>query len=259
MKSKLLIIIILYLQAKWLNLFPNVWTQMKETTTNVRIWESCWSWIDCSKLKVTNNCVWFISSSEHMVSYPRKESVVYYPCFTRQQAKNTGNRFAVNSSMNGTQLKKYLWANAESAITVPLSRIRKKLDSLICTKYTKSKNCSLFSDSWYSRGNTGISALISGLGGWCLSFLCCLIVLPKFSLRRRFAMVVAAIFANSLGMMRCGGSSEASAVSLILLFTLVNSTLAWEGGWVCSFNCSLSPKSPKRFFKKFSMEMLFLC
>ena len=41
-------------------------------------------------------------------------------------------------------------------------------------------------------------------------------------------MVAADIFANSLAMMRCGGSSEDSAVSLILLFTLVNSTLTWE-------------------------------
>ena len=73
-----------------------------------------------------------------MVSYPHKESVVCYPCFTRQQAKNTGNRFAVNSSMNGIQMKKYLWANAESPITVPLYRIRKNLDSLICTKYQNS-------------------------------------------------------------------------------------------------------------------------
>ena len=52
-----------------------------------------------------------------MVSYLRKESVVCYPCFTRQQAKNTGNRFAVTSSMNGIQLEKYLWAKAESPIT----------------------------------------------------------------------------------------------------------------------------------------------
>ena len=73
-----------------------------------------------------------------MVSYLREESVVCYPCFTRQQAKNAGNRFAVNSSMNGVQLEKYLWANTESTITVPLSRIRKKLDSLICTKYQNS-------------------------------------------------------------------------------------------------------------------------
>ena len=36
--------------------------------------------------------------------------------------------------MNGIQLEKYLWANAESPITVPLSRICKKLDSLIFTK-----------------------------------------------------------------------------------------------------------------------------
>ena len=109
---------------------------------------------------------------------------------------------------------------------------------------SKSKNCSPFSSSWYSRGNTGISALISRLDDWCLSFLCCLIVLPKFSLCERFAMVVADIFANSLAMMRCGGSSDVSAVSLILLFTLVNWTLICEGG-LCSFNCSitLSPKS----------------
>ena len=73
-----------------------------------------------------------------MVSYLREESVVSCPCFTRQQAKNTGNRFAFNSSMNGVQLEKYLWANAESPITVPLSRIRKKLNSLICTKYQNS-------------------------------------------------------------------------------------------------------------------------
>ena len=31
---------------------------------------------------------------------------------------------------------------------------------------SKSKNCSTFSDSWYSRGNTGISALVFGLGGY---------------------------------------------------------------------------------------------
>ena len=43
-------------------------------------------------------------------------------------------------------------------------------------------------------------------------------------------MVVADIFANSLAMMLCGGSSEVSAVSLILLFDLVNSTLISEGG-----------------------------
>ena len=79
--------------------------------------------------------VWFISSSVHVVSYLQKESVVCYPCFNRQQAKNTGNHFAVTSTMNGIQLEKYLWANAESPITVPLYRICKKLDSLICTKY----------------------------------------------------------------------------------------------------------------------------
>ena len=62
-----------------------------------------------------------------MVLYLRKESVVHYPCFTRQQAKKTGNGFAVISNMNGIQLEKYLWANAESFIIVPLSRIRKKL------------------------------------------------------------------------------------------------------------------------------------
>ena len=57
--------------------------------------------------------------------------------------------------------------------------------------------------------------------------------------------VTADIFANSLAMMPCGGSSEVSAVSLILLFTLVHWTLTCKGGWVCSFNCSimLSPKS----------------
>ena len=73
-----------------------------------------------------------------MVSYLREESVVCYPCFTRQQTENTGNRFTVNSSMNGVQLEKYMWGNAGSTIRVPLSRIRKKLDSLICTKYQNS-------------------------------------------------------------------------------------------------------------------------
>ena len=107
-------------------------------------------------------------------------------------------------------------------------------------KESNGKNCSPFSDSWYSRGNTAISAIISGLGGWCLSFLCCLIVLPKLPLRGRFAMVGTDIFPNSLAMMHCGGSSEDSAVSLILLFTLVNSTLSCEGGWVCYFNCSIT-------------------
>ena len=52
-----------------------------------------------------------------MVSHLRKESVICYPCFARHQAKNIGKRFVVNSSMNGTQLEKYLWANAESPIT----------------------------------------------------------------------------------------------------------------------------------------------
>ena len=138
MKSKLLIIIILYLHTKWLNLFPDVWTHVKEITTKVRIGEGCWSWIGCSKLKVTNDCIRFISSSEHVVSYLRNEFVVCYLCFTRQQAKNTRNRFAVISNMNGIQLEKYLWLNDERLIIVPLSRIRKKLDNLICTKYQNS-------------------------------------------------------------------------------------------------------------------------
>ena len=73
-----------------------------------------------------------------MVSYLRKESVVCYPCVTRQQAKNTGNRFAVISNMNSIELEKYLWPNAELLIIVPLSQIRKTLDSLICTKYQNS-------------------------------------------------------------------------------------------------------------------------
>ena len=73
-----------------------------------------------------------------MVSYLRNEFVVCYLCFTRQQAKNTRNRFAVISNMNGIQLEKYLWLNDERPIIVPLSRIRKKLDNLICTKYQNS-------------------------------------------------------------------------------------------------------------------------
>ena len=110
---------------------------------------------------------------------------------------------------------------------------------------SKSKNCSSFSDRWCSRGNTGISAFISGFGGWCPSFLWCIIVFPLFSLGGRLAMVAADIFANSLAMMCCGGSSDVSAVSLILLFTLVNSTLTCRGGCFCSFNyaITLSPKS----------------
>ena len=101
--------------------------------------------------------------------------------------------------------------------------------SLICTNYqnsivvamapAKSKHNFQFSDSWYSRGNTGISALISGLRDWCVLFFWCLIVLPEFSFRGRFAMVAVDIFANSLAMM---------FVSLILLSTLVNSTLTCQ-------------------------------
>ena len=53
--------------------------------------------------------------------YLRKESGICDPCFTKQQAKNTGNCFAAISNMNGIQLKKYLCANAETPITVPLS------------------------------------------------------------------------------------------------------------------------------------------
>ena len=133
------------------------------------------------------------------------------------------------------------FARSWAAWSVPTIKIR----SSSPWPLPKSKHNFQFSDSWYSRGNTGISVSISGLGGWCLLFFCCLIVLPEFSFRGRFAMVAADIFANSLAMMSCGGSSDVSAVSLILLFTLVNSTLTCRGGCVCSFNyaITLSPKS----------------
>ena len=76
---------------------------------------------------------------------------------------------------------------------------------------------------------------------WLVSVVSLLSDCPKFSLRGKFAMVATDVFANSLAMMRCGSSSEDSVVSWILLFTLVSSTLTWEGGWVCSI--TLSPKS----------------
>ena len=168
----------LYLQAKWLNLFPDVGTQMKETTTIIRIWEVCWSWIDCSKLKVTKSGIWFIASN--VVLYLLKESVVCSPCFSRQKYKNTENYFTVIFDMNGIQLEKYLWANAESPITVSLFQLANiKIRSSSPWPLSKSKNCSPFSDSWHSRGIRGISGLISGLGGWCLPFVWC-----RFSSRK---------------------------------------------------------------------------
>ena len=94
----------------------------------------------------------------------------------------------------------------------------------------KHKNLSLYFWIWWlmsiiSLMHNCLSIVFSWLGG-------------------RFAMVAADIFANSLAMMSCGGSSDVSAVSLILLFTLVNSTLTCRGGCVCSFNyaITLSPK-----------------
>ena len=99
----------------------------------------------------------------------------------------------------------------------------------------KIKKCSSFSDSWYSRDITGSPALISGLGGWCLSFLWCLIVLPKFSLHGRFIAIVAAdTFAYLLAMVSCGVSSVVSALYLILLFTLLNATLKLRKFEVCA-------------------------
>ena len=90
-------------------------------------------------------------------------------------------RFAIISSMNGMQLEKYLCASAESPITDHSTNLAKswtawsvsniKIQSSLLRPLSKSKACSPLTDSWYSRGNTGISVLISGLRGWCLSFL----------------------------------------------------------------------------------------
>ena len=128
------------------------------------------------------------------------------------------------------------WRDAKCLTAIPLFKLTKswtawsmaniKSRSSSPWLLPKSKKCSPFSDNWYSRDNTGSPALISGLRGWCFSFLWCLIVLPKFSFYGGFIAIVAAdTFAYLLAVVSCGVSSVVSALYLILLFTLLNATL----------------------------------
>ena len=106
---------------------------MKETTTNIRFGKVAKAVLIAARSK--SQRIVFGSFPAESMWFRISEKNLCYPCFTTQQPKNTGNRFAFISSMNGIQLEKYLSASAESTITLPLPRFRKKLDSLICTKY----------------------------------------------------------------------------------------------------------------------------
>lgn len=69
-------------------------------------------------------------------------------------------------------------------------------------------------------------------------------------------MVGTDTFANSLAMMRCGGASEVSAVSLIVLIALVRFTFNYKGGWVCSVNFAITVSSKSSLM--FSLHWPFL-